>query len=79
MKKKVTLTKEYVSGLKQRIEHLEQELRNCKADRDIFRGYFVDTLKFALQCLGKNQSINSEWFAKDLSKLMNRVEQWYWG
>lgn len=76
--KKVTVTKGYLDNLKFDLERKKKELADVKADRDKFRSYFLKLLKTSLQAVGDKNSISATWLTEDLSKLMNKVENWYW-
>lgn len=76
--KKVTVTKNYLDGLKSDRDKYKKEKEKIEFDRSKHRFYYLGLLKSTLSILGRGQSVDSEWLAKDLAKHMNNVESWYW-
>jgi hypothetical protein len=64
--------------LRERVKELEAELNKVKEDREKFRAYWVRVMKWMIQLQGKGETPSVSWFIEDLSKLLNRVSQWYW-
>jgi hypothetical protein len=57
--------------LRERVKELEAELNKVKED-------WVRVMKWMIQLQGKGETPSVSWFIEDLSKLLNRVSQWYW-
>lgn len=79
MSKKVTVTKTYIDYLKRQIETSKAELEKVKADRGVFRDFYVTLLKDNVRIAkDENSYFSSGQMIIRLSKLMNSVESWYW-
>lgn len=77
-KPRVTVAKEYLDNLKGQLKYVEKELDKVKEDRRKFREEFVKLLRDNVSAISQNQYYSAEVMINRLSKLMNRVEYWYW-
>ena len=64
--------------LRERIKALEKELAEVKADREIFRSYFANNLKWFIELLGNQKSPSVSFLVTDTAKFLNRVQRWHW-
>lgn len=78
MKKKVTVTKEYIDEIKRQRDDLRERLTETELDRDKFRAFFVSLLKANVKMASRNEHYGPESMITQLSKLMNDVKNWYW-
>lgn len=79
MSKKVTVTKQYLTTLKDERDRLKKEIQTVREDRNKFRDFYVSLLKENVAMVSKNQYYSAESMILKLSKLMNNVESWWWG
>lgn len=78
MKKKITVTKEYVDSLKAQIKNQNNMIEELNNDRNKFRAYFLRLLKDNISMSAKNQHYSTETMINQLAKLLNDVKPWYW-
>ena len=79
MSRKVTVTRDYINDLKADRERLRKKLEDCEKDREKFREFALSMLKEQTTLLSNNKYYTPAHMIERLSKLMNRVENWYWG
>lgn len=64
--------------LRERVKELETELSKVRADRDKFRDYIANKMKWFIEIHGKGQSPAMAYLIEDVAKFFARVECWYW-
>jgi len=77
-KKRITLTQDYVEGLKYDLKRTKDELEKVKKDRETFRIEFLRLLRDNVRLLSKNEYYTTETTVNRLSEIMNKVENWWW-
>lgn len=78
-KKRITITKEYLDAVKSERDHYKNDCEKVKIDRDKFREFYIMLLKQNVKMNSQKKYWSSETMITELSKLINRVEHWYWG
>lgn len=76
--KKVKVTQAYIDQLKKDRDRYKSELDLVQKDRQIFRDEFLKLLKDNVSLISKNEYYSAESMVNRLSRLMNKVQGWYW-
>jgi len=76
--KKVKVTKAYIDELKRQKDYYANELAVVTKDRDIFRQEFLNLLKENIKMCSKGDYYTAATMIEKLSRLMNKVGNWYW-
>lgn len=79
MSEKVTITKSYLDSLKSRNAYLGKENDELRGDRSKYREFFLKLLREQVTMNSKNEYKSTSNMILDLSKLLNSVQNWYWG
>lgn len=65
--------------LREVIKALEKDLAQVKKDRELFRQYFIQNFRCAVDLLGENKTWNMQYVVKTLAEQMTKFERFYWG
>jgi hypothetical protein len=78
MKKRVSVTKDYIDQLKAERDDYRDRMRAAEIDRDKFRAFFLSLLRDNVSMTSENKYFSTQAMVLKLSNLMNSVERWYW-
>lgn len=77
----MTVTKEYIDSLKNRIKDLEKDLSESENDLRKHRQFWVNIFRKIVRIHGEKpqNSVNTSSLIEDLSRHFNNVNSWWWG
>jgi len=64
--------------LRERIKWLEKDRENIFVDRQKFRDFCAEKLRWYIELKGKGQAGSTSWMIEDMAKLFQRVEWFHW-
>lgn len=76
--KKIKITQTYLTEIKAERDRLKERVQKVEKDRDLFREEFLFLLKENIKMCSQNQYYSSATMINRLSRLMNKVENWWW-
>ena len=60
--------------LRERIKFLEKDREELRVDRDIYRTYFSEKLRYFISLLADKRYAPSAWMVEDLAKMLQRTQ-----
>ncbi len=64
--------------LRERIRHLEEQLKETERDRDIFREHFTNRFRWWIKLIGEQSKPNLSWLIEDDARFLRRLQWWSW-
>lgn len=64
--------------LRLRVKGLEADLEEVRQDREKFRTYFSNKLKWFIEIHGKGNNASSAFMIEDMAKFLSKVKWFYW-
>lgn len=64
--------------LRERIQHLEQEIVELESDRAVFRNHFSSRFRWWIELLGKQEKPSLEWLIESDAQVLRNAKWWSW-
>lgn len=74
----MTRERRRINELKEEIAELKREKSVLEQDRNLYRNAFISKMKWFIELLGNQKTPNLPWTIEDMSKTLNKAQNYYW-